>query len=98
MAPDHGWMLIGTDGKPFLSAQRGTFGGHRRTGLYGKLDCRAGLRAIARGGYAKHRVFFLDEPSAIAAGYRPCAVCMPHEYREWKNGNWPPTPRHQESR
>ena len=25
-----------------------------------------------------------DEATAIAAGYRPCAVCMPHEYRAWK--------------
>ena len=21
---------------------------------------------------------------AVAAGYRPCAVCMPERYREWK--------------
>ena len=32
----------------------------------------------------QHRVFFADEPTAIAAGYRPCAGCMPVEYRAWK--------------
>lgn len=91
MVPIRTWMLIGPDGKPFHSAQVGSLGGHRRTKLYGKLDCRAALGAIARGGYVKYRVFFLDEPSAISAGYRPCAVCMPNEYREWKSSNWPTT-------
>ena len=31
------------------------------------------LRAIDRGRYARHRVFFADEATAVAAGYRPCA-------------------------
>jgi methylphosphotriester-DNA--protein-cysteine methyltransferase len=42
------------------------------------------LRAIARGGYVSQRVFFLDERTARAAGYRPCAICMPEKYRAWK--------------
>jgi methylphosphotriester-DNA--protein-cysteine methyltransferase len=29
-------------------------------------------------------VFFADEATAIAAGYRPCAGCMRAEYKEWK--------------
>jgi len=29
-------------------------------------------------------VFFADEDTAIAAGYRPCAVCLPIAYRDWK--------------
>jgi methylphosphotriester-DNA--protein-cysteine methyltransferase len=32
----------------------------------------------------KHRVFFLDERQARAAGYRPCAVCLPEKYRAWR--------------
>ena len=32
----------------------------------------------------KDRVFFLDEETAIKAVYRPCAVCMPEKYKEWK--------------
>jgi methylphosphotriester-DNA--protein-cysteine methyltransferase len=42
------------------------------------------LQAIARGGYVKQRVFFLDEAAAVAAGFRPCAVCMPERYARWK--------------
>ena len=62
----------------------GTLGGHRKGKIYGRLDCRAARQAIARGGYRAERVFFLDEPSAIAAGFRPCAVCMREEYARWK--------------
>ncbi|MGI4814480.1 MAG: Ada metal-binding domain-containing protein [Janthinobacterium lividum] len=78
------FTLIGPDGKPYSSAAPGTLGGHRGGKLYGRLDCRAALQAIARGGYVKHRVFFADAATAIAAGYRPCAVCMPQEYAAWK--------------
>lgn len=81
---DKTFKLLGPDGKPYASATPGTFGGHRRTKLYGNFDCRAALQAIARGAYVKHRVFFLVEATAIAASYRPCAVCMPKEYTAWK--------------
>ena len=63
---------------------RGTIGGHRGTKIYGRLDCPSALRAIANGGYVEYRVFFSDESDAVAAGYRPCAVCMPESYRTWK--------------
>ena len=62
----------------------GAFGGHRKTRIYGQLDCPSALRAIANGGYVQHRVFFADEAAAVAAGYRPCARCMPERYRLWK--------------
>ncbi len=78
------WTLIGADGKPHESAVPGTLGGHRRGRRYGQLDCPAALGAIARGGYLADRVFFLDEATARAAGYRPCAVCMPRVYAAWK--------------
>ncbi|OJU86637.1 MAG: metal-binding protein [Burkholderiales bacterium 66-5] len=84
-ASDKTYLLVGRDGTPYSSALPGIFGGHRGGKLYGRLDCRAALQAIARGGYARHRVFFADEATAIAAGYRPCAVCMPREYAIWKN-------------
>jgi hypothetical protein len=87
MSPDSSprrWRLIGPDGRPYDSDHPGTLGGHRRSHIYGRLDCRGALRAIARGGYVANRVFFADEPTAIAAGYRPCAVCMPDEYAAWK--------------
>ena len=77
--------LIGPDGEPYTSDQPGALGGHRRNRIYGRLDCPAALRAIARGGYVKHRVFFLTEDHARAAGYRPCAVCIPVAYARWKS-------------
>ena len=70
-----------------MTKRWGTLGGHRGTRIYGRLDCPAALRAIARGGYVSHRVFFRDEPHARAEGYRPCAVCLPEKYRVWKNNN-----------
>lgn len=86
------WRLIGADGKPYDSAAPGTLGGHRAGRIYGRLDCRAALQAIARGGYVQHRVFFLDESTAIAAGYRPCAVCLPAPYAAWKRSQPLPAP------
>ena len=78
------YTLIGADGKPYESATPGTLGGHGRNRVYGRLDCPGALRWIAKGHYVAHRVFFADEATAIAAGFRPCAGCMPDEYREWK--------------
>jgi hypothetical protein len=78
------WRLVGPDGEPHQSACPGTLGGHRRARIYGRLDCRSARRAIARGGYRADRVFFLDERTAIAAGYRPCAVCMAAAYTRWR--------------
>jgi hypothetical protein len=78
------WWLVGADGRPVASPRPGTLGGHRRTKVYGRLDCPAALRAIAAGGYVANRVFFADETAAVAAGYRPCARCLPDEYRAWK--------------
>jgi methylphosphotriester-DNA--protein-cysteine methyltransferase len=79
------YTLIGTDGKPYESARKGQWAGHRSTRIYGRLNCPAALRAIASGGYTRHRVFFADEATAIAAGYRPCGTCCPDRYQEWKS-------------
>lgn len=78
------YSLVGADGIPYQSSKPGTLGGHRRSKIYGRLDCPGALRWIARGHYVTHRVFFRDEETAIAAGYRPCAVCLSEQYREWK--------------
>ena len=84
------YTLIGADGRPYESATKGTLGGHRRGKGYGRLDCPTALRAIAVGGpYPRFRVFFADEASAIAAGYRPCARCLPKRYAAWKCGELP---------
>jgi methylphosphotriester-DNA--protein-cysteine methyltransferase len=78
------YVLTGADGRPYRSDVKGAWGGHRGTKTYGCLDCPSALRAIARGGYMRHRVFFADEATAIAAGYRPCGVCRKDKYQGWK--------------
>ncbi|AGL02920.1 Ada metal-binding domain-containing protein [Desulfoscipio gibsoniae] len=78
------YTLTGADGKPYFSKQKGKFGGHRKNKIYGRMDCPAALHAIAKGQYVKYRVFFADEETAIAAGYRPCAVCILKKYAVWK--------------
>ena len=81
------YRLIGPDKVPYESLTKGTLGGHRKSRIYGRLDCPRALRALARGGpYATYRVFFADEATAIKAGYRPCWLCMRGEYIEWKRG------------
>nr|WP_300497764.1 metal-binding protein [Marinobacter sp.] len=81
---DRTYWLVGRDGKRYPDRTKGEFGGHRGSKIYGRLDCRVALRAISRGGYVKHRVFFIDEFTATAVGYRPCAICMPAEHKAWK--------------
>ncbi|PYP75284.1 MAG: metal-binding protein [Gemmatimonadetes bacterium] len=83
------YRLTQADGSVVERDVQGQFGGNRRLKIYGRLDCPSALRALARG-YGKRRVFFADEVTAIAAGYRPCAVCMPGEYRRWKEGRTRP--------
>jgi hypothetical protein len=84
LSSERTYKLIGADGRPYESTTPGSLGGHRRNKVYGRLDCAGALRWIAQGKYVRHRVFFADEATAVAAGYRPCARCMPAEYRTWK--------------
>jgi methylphosphotriester-DNA--protein-cysteine methyltransferase len=78
------FRLIGADARPYESVTPGALGGHRRQRIYGRLDCPTAARQIARGWYVRHRVFFADEPTARAAGYRPCHDCLPDQYAQWK--------------
>lgn len=78
------YRLVGAGGQEVRSPAPGTLGGHRRSKVYGRLDCPSALRWIARGHYVRHRVFFADEETAIAAGYRPCGNCLPERYAAWK--------------
>ena len=79
------FKLINGDGQEYLSDTPGTLGGNKKLKIYGKLDCPSAKRWIEQGKYVVNRVFFESEEVAIAAGYRPCAICMPNEYSEWKN-------------
>jgi methylated-DNA-[protein]-cysteine S-methyltransferase len=78
------YTLIGADGVPYATPDKGTLGGHRADRIYGRLDCPGAARAIARGGYVANRVFFADEAAAVAAGFRPCATCLPEAHRAWR--------------
>jgi methylphosphotriester-DNA--protein-cysteine methyltransferase len=78
------WTLIGADGEPYESTVPGTFGGNRKSRVYGRFDCASARRALASGGYVANRVFFLDAAAATAAGYRPCGTCLAAEYAAWK--------------
>jgi methylphosphotriester-DNA--protein-cysteine methyltransferase len=76
-----------TPNGPARSETPGALGGHKGTKVYGRMDCPAALRALAKNGgltYKKSRVFFQDEATAIACGFRPCGACMTAEYKAWK--------------
>ena len=86
------YTLLDADGRPYRSEIPGQWGGHRRSKIYGRLDCPSALRALARGQYTRHRVFFPDEATALAAGYRPCGSCSKDRYAAWKAAHPKGTP------
>lgn len=79
------FKLIDSEGKEYFSNIPGSLSGNRKLKIYGRLDCPSANRWLAMGHYVSNRVFFASEETAIAAGYRPCAVCMPERYQEWKD-------------
>ena len=84
MTENKRYTLLGADGKPYLSDEKGTLGGNSRDKIYGRLDCPFANRVVRLGTYQKIRAFFKDEATAIAAGYRPCGGCMRERYNCWK--------------
>ena len=79
------YKLLGADGKIYESENPGLLGGNSKLKIYGRLDCPSVLSTIRRfpGSYEKSRVFFADEKTALAAGYRPCGNCLRQKYREY---------------
>ena len=79
------YKLLGPDGKQYLSETPGTLGGNGKLKIYGRLDCPSALSTIRRfpGSYEKSRVFFADEKTALAAGFRPCGNCLREKHREY---------------
>lgn len=75
------YTLLNTHRKPYRSLRPGALGGNRASRIYGRLDCPAALRALDNRGYVDNRVFFADEPTARASGFRPCGACLPERYR-----------------
>ena len=81
------YKLMGSDGSFYMSAEKGQLGGNSASKIYGRLDCPSALNEIKKGNiYPAHRVFFKDEATAIAAGFRPCGRCMNAHYKLWKEG------------
>ena len=78
------FKLLNSKGEEYLSNIPGTIGGNKKLKIYGRLDCPSAKKWIEKGYYISNRVFFENEDTAIAAGYRPCAKCMPDEYTKWK--------------
>ena len=85
MAEAKKYKLLGTDGEIYLSDVPGEYGGNSKLKIYGRLDCPSANSVIKRhpGSYEKSRVFFLDEKTALAAGYRPCGNCLRAKYKEY---------------
>jgi hypothetical protein len=82
------FTLMGADGRLYSSPVKGTLGGNRADLIYGQMDCSAANRALNTGDgetYRKKRVFFANESTAQAAGYRPCGSCMRDSYLAWKS-------------
>jgi hypothetical protein len=82
------YKLLGADRKSYSSSLPGSLGGNGKMKVYGRLDCSSAKRAVAAGNtYQKHRVFFADEASAVAAGYRPYGNCLREKYKIWRAEN-----------
>ena len=64
------YKLLGADGQIYESETPGEYGGNGKLKIYGRLDCGSALASMKRypGEYQKHRVFFADEKTALAAG------------------------------
>ena len=85
------YRLTAADGSLYESTDPGALGGYRPNKIYGRLDCPSANRHLSNGHYRQHRVFFSGEVIAIAAGYRPCAKCLPDQYKVWKASSVPRT-------
>jgi len=74
---------IGGSLKQMVRSGEITLGGYKNKKIYGTLHCSAGKRMKIA-----NRVFFKDEKEAVSYGYRPCARCMPQQYKHWKNAQF----------
>ena len=70
------YKVMNREGKIILSRKKGRYagwnGGKKDRLIFGRLDCKTGMRMLK-----KNRVFFHRWDDAIAAGFRPCKLCRP---------------------
>jgi methylphosphotriester-DNA--protein-cysteine methyltransferase len=60
------------NGQIVLSDIPGKYAGHSRYKIFGRLDCKSGMRMKK-----ENRVFFHELEDAVLHGYRPCRLCRP---------------------
>ena len=82
--PKKMYKLLGVDGEFYLSDTPGTVEGWTTGKIYHRSDCSKIKIELSHGHLKETRVFFKDEQTAIAAGYRPCYFCLREKYLEWK--------------
>ena len=58
--------------KIVISREPGKYAGWKPGKVFGRLDCKSGMRMKK-----ENRVFFLTVQDALEAGYRPCLKCKP---------------------
>jgi hypothetical protein len=81
--PDRG-HLFGNRGN--LHDEHGNIRRHHQVKrwIYCRLEFKGRRRQIMRPGHYTE-LFFWDEPTALAAGHRPCAECMRARYNEFRD-------------
>ena len=61
------------------STVSGTFAGYKKGKIFGRLDCKSGMRMKK-----ENRVFFHNLEDAVKQGYRPCNNCRPIHLPEFE--------------
>jgi len=67
------------NGQIVLSDVPGKYAGHKKYKIFGRLDCKSGMKMKK-----ENRVFFHTLEDAVLHGYRPCRNCNPMDEEEFK--------------
>jgi len=62
-----------------LSDIPGKYAGHKKYKIFGRLDCKSGMRMKK-----DNRIFFHELEDAVLHGYRPCRNCKPINEEEFQ--------------
>lgn len=73
------FKLSSLDLRKLIEGGKVKLGGNKKLKIYGSLHCISGKRMKK-----ENRVFFSNENEAIQIGFRPCAKCIPDQYKKWK--------------
>lgn len=67
------------NGQVILSDILGKYAGHKKYRIFGRLDCKSGMKIKK-----ENRVFFHTLEDAVLHGYRPCGNCKPINEEEFQ--------------